>query len=320
MKLGSNFMMSESGNLASSRSADDRGSYRWLIPLLLPAVCHILAGCQQTIPSASVADAANASYRLESAPVRLVDGLAEVPAAPGSSSVIRTQIIGEPMIADLNRDQMEDAVVVLAQQTGGTGTFYYLAAAVATPQGPAGTDGLFLGDRIAVDSVAVVDGRISLQYRTRAPSQSFAEAPSVERVRDFVLAPDGQTLAELARNFEGEADPERMSLTMKTWVWVRTRYNDDTVIEPREAGAFTLTFVQENVQGSTDCNGFRGAFTVSDHRISFEQPMAATQKFCADSQETAFLQMLSQVQSFLFTGDGRLILELQYDSGGMEFR
>jgi heat shock protein HslJ len=270
--------------------------------------------------SASVTDAADATYRLESGSVTLVNGLAEAPAAPGSASRVRTQLIGEPTLADLNSDQAEDAVVVLAQQTGGTGTFDYLAVAVATPQGLAGTDGVFLGDRIVVDSVTVVDGRISLRYRTRSASQSFAEPPSLERVRDFVLAADGQGFVEVARAIEPETDPDSNSLTTKTWVWSRTHYNDDTVIEPSEAGAFTLTFAQENVQGSTDCNSFRAGFTVSDHRISLDQTLASTQKFCADSQETEFLQMLSQVQSFFFTSDGRLILELQYDSGGMEFQ
>lgn len=298
------------------------GSQRVLIRLALAACFFILSGCQQTPQraAASQADPGYASYRLGPDSVTLVDGIADVPAAPASNSRIRTQILGEPTMADLNRDGIDDAVVILTQQTGGTGTFYYLAAAVATPQGLAGTDGLFLGDRIAIDSVEVIDGRITVRYRTRASDESFAEAPSVERVHDIVLAADRQTLAEVARDFEGEADPDRMTLTMKTWVWLRTRYNNDTVQAPREAGAFTLTFGQQGVQGSTDCNSFRGDVTVSDHRIGFDPAMATTRRFCTDSQEQEFLQMLSQVQSYLFTANGRLILELKYDSGGMEFR
>jgi heat shock protein HslJ len=288
--------------------------------LFLLACGLILSGCQKEAQLVTDSDPAYASYRLGADSVALVDGIADVPAAPASSSRIRTQILGEPAVADLDGDGNDDAVVVLTQQTGGTGTFFYLAAAVATPQGLAGTQGVLLGDRIALDSVSVLDGRITVRYRTRAANQSFAEAPAIERIRDFVLAGDEQSLTEVARDFEGEADAGRMSLTMKTWVWIRTRYNDDTVKQPQEPGAFTLTFSPEGMQGTTDCNSFRSEFAVQDQQISFERTLAATRSFCARSQEAEFLEMLSQVQSYLFTSQGQLILELRYDSGAMEFR
>ena len=292
---------------------------RQSIRLLVPACLLILSGCQITRSTSSF-DPANASYRFDNSWVTLVDGSAEVLAAPGSSASIRTQIFGEPTTADLNGDGVDDAVVLLTRETGGSGTFFYLAAALATAEGTVGTDAVFLGDRIAVNSVSFNDRKISVRYLTRGPDQSFAEAPTVPRVLDLILAADGRMLAEVARNFEGEADPDRMFLGMKRWVWLRTRYNDDSVKEPRERGAFTVEFAQDEVQGSTDCNSFRGGFTANDQRISFDQALSTTRMFCADSQETEFLAMLQEVQSYLFTSDGRLILELRYDSGGMEFR
>lgn len=151
---------------------------------------------------------ADASYRLDDKWVTLVDGLAEAPAAPGSSSKIRTRIWGKPFMSDLNGDGVDDAVVTLTQETGGSGTFFYIAAAIASPRGYTGTAGVFIGDRIAPNTVSVHDGKVTVSYMTRGQSQSFAEKPTVEQVLDLMLSADGKTLV-LARDREDEADPGR---------------------------------------------------------------------------------------------------------------
>jgi heat shock protein HslJ len=131
-------------------------------------------------------------------------------------------------------------------------------------------------------------------------------------------------LVEVAHDFddedEGEADPNRMSLGMHTWTWVETAYNNDTVVQPNEQEAFTLTFADGRVRGTTDCNGFGGAYTVDGHKIQFDDKMAMTKMYCEGSQETEFVKMLLNVGSYLFTNKGELILEIKFDSGIMKFR
>ena len=62
----------------------------------------------------------------------------------------------------------------------------------------------------------------------------------------------------------------------KTWTWERTIYNNDTEHTPNEAGAFTLTFLEDGqVQVTTDCNNMRGSYTIDEHRLTFGQ-LAAT--------------------------------------------
>ena len=108
-------------------------------------------------------------------------------------------------------------------------------------------------------------------------------------------------------------------LQTKTWLWERTVYNDDTVHTPVKADAFTLTFTDDaQVQVTTDCNNMRGGYTVTDNRIEFSQ-MAATRMYCEGSQEQLFAGMLENVSSYFIHEDGRLILELKYDSGSMIF-
>ena len=111
-----------------------------------------------------------------------------------------------------------------------------------------------------------------------------------------------------------------MNLQIRTWTWVRTIYNNDTVKKPEVADAFTLTFSDDDqVEGTTDCNSFFGKVIVERHKIKFDEQMAMTRKYCEDSQELEFISMLQNVNSFFFNDNKELIMELKYDSGSMIF-
>ena len=108
-------------------------------------------------------------------------------------------------------------------------------------------------------------------------------------------------------------------LQSKTWTWVTTIYNDDTVHTPNKTDAFTMTFTDEGrVQITTDCNNMQGGYTVTENRIEFSQ-MIATRMYCEGSQEDLFAKMLENVTSYFIDDSGRLILELKYDSGSVIF-
>jgi heat shock protein HslJ len=285
-------------------------------------VATLVAGCQEANePAPAVSsDARNTSYIIDGVPVTLVDGISEERENTGASGRTLTRIWGAPTFADLNGDGIEDAVLILTRSTGGSGTFYYVSAAIASPSGQSGTTGLLLGDRIEPKAIDVADGKASIRFMTRGPDQSFADVPTIERARDFVYDAIHQEMVEVAHDFEGEADPDRMTLDMKTWTWIKTEYNNDTTKEPVQKDAFTLTFTDGRLQGTTDCNAFTGAYSVDGSKIHFDDKVAMTRMFCPDSQETDFVAMLLETTSYLFTDQGRLVLELRYDSGGMHFR
>ncbi len=117
-----------------------------------------------------------------------------------------------------------------------------------------------------------------------------------------------------------EADPERMTLPMKNWTWIRTVYNNDKIVAPTKPGVFTLTFKSDStVNAATDCNRMAGSYSIDGRLISFSK-LATTRMYCPDSQESEFADMLSQVAAFLFTSKGELVLELKFDSGQMLFK
>jgi heat shock protein HslJ len=120
----------------------------------------------------------------------------------------------------------------------------------------------------------------------------------------------------LHQNERHSAEP---GLNTQTWTWIHTRYSNDTTVVPAKPGVFTLTFNSDGtVNASTDCNRMFGSYSVDGTRLSFSK-LAATKMYCPESQERDFANMLSQVTSFLFTEDRRLVLELKYDSGQMIF-
>ena len=306
----------------------------WLIcahwrKLALTAIALMLIGCQavkklETTPGPAgqlASDPLNATYTIGNRPVSLIDGRSEEPAAPHSSGKIITQVHNKPLFADIDKDGIDDAVLILTQSTGGSGTFYYVAAAIATPTGYEGTAGHLLGDRIKPKRIEVLGYKARIHFLTRSSEQSFADEPTLPQRMDVIYVAENQQLAEVAIEFEGEADPSRMTLPMHRWTWIRTVFNNDTAKVPKKVGDFTLDFTKDGqVLGATDCNRFQGTATVLDHKIEFGKNMAMTRKFCTDSQEMEFIEMLQNASSFFFTSRGQLIIELKYDSGSMFFQ
>ena len=267
------------------------------------------------------ADHKNIAYSIAGQTVRLVDGVAEVPAAPDSALRIVTRYFGNEVRGDLNGDGREDVAFLLTQQPGGSGTFFYAAAALDLPSGLVGSQGLLLGDRIAPQTVELRrDGIIVVNYADHAPDEALATPPSVAKTIFLKLNPSTMRLGEVAQDFEGEADPAAMKLDMKTWTWVRA-VQDGNEIVPRQAGAFTLTFGADSTfSATTDCNRVRGGYTAKANELTFAEAMIATRMFCADAQEQVFTDLLRKTAGYGFTSRGELVLQLAADAGSMTFR
>lgn len=124
-------------------------------------------------------DYKDGTYVVNGAPVTLSGGVSETQAAPGSASRVVTKYFGNDAEGDLNGDGVPDVAFLLTQDGGGSGTFYYVAAALKTPNGYQGTDAVLLGDRIAPQTTEVRDGEIIVNYADRAPNEPMSVRPSV---------------------------------------------------------------------------------------------------------------------------------------------
>ncbi len=263
----------------------------------------------------------DAEYRIAGESIILKNGVSEIEAAPGSASKVTTQYFGNELYKDLNDDGKEDVVFLLTQTTGGSGTFYYVVAALATEGGYLGSEGVFLGDRIAPQATQSGPGKsVVVTYADRMSGESFATKPLVGKSITLILDPVARQFGEVVKDFEGEADPKRMSLDMKTWTWVSVLYNDERVITPKQADVFTVTLNKDGTfSATTDCNRINGLYTAKDGLISFGQ-FASTKMYCEGSQEITFSELIRDTSGYHFTSKGELIFDLKFDSGSVTFR
>ncbi|MFA5997680.1 MAG: META domain-containing protein [Candidatus Paceibacterota bacterium] len=274
-----------------------------------------------TIVPVSYSDEKNTTYQINGASSTLKGGVAEMEAAPGSAEKIITRYFGNEVRHDFNSDGREDVAFVLTQQTGGSGTFYYVVMALNTPAGYIGSDAVLLGDRIAPQTTEMGKGNIIVvNYADRKPGEPFTTQPSVGKSIWLLLDPQTMKLGEVAQNFEGEADPARMSLEMKKWNWVNTTYVNGTEIKARDLARFSIIFKDNKTfSATTDCNGIGGEYVVNGSKISFTK-MMSTLMYCEGSQEQDYTKMLGEVTSFHFTSKGELVFNLNTDKGEMVFR
>jgi hypothetical protein len=96
-----------------------------------------------------------------------------------SASTVTTQYFGNEVVHDFDGDGRSDTAFLLTQNTGGSGTFFYLVVALNTANGYVGSNGFLLGDRIAPQTTEMNKNHIVVNYADRRPEESFATPPSI---------------------------------------------------------------------------------------------------------------------------------------------
>ena len=152
----------------------------------------------------------SAEYMIEGQRIRLDDGLAGPNPAPGSASRTITRYFGHELKTDLNSDGREDVVFLLTQQRGGSGTFFYVVAALNTNAGYRGSDGYRLGDRVAPQATAVSGNPrhknvIVVSYSDRRPEEPMTAQPSLGKRVYLKLDAETVRWAIVVPDFEGES-------------------------------------------------------------------------------------------------------------------
>ena len=106
------------------------------------------------------------------------------PAAPGESAEIYlTQLDERFVTGDLNADNVEDAVVFLRTQNGGTGHFVELAAVLNQDGNLYNISTVYLGDRVIVESAQITNGVIILAMRVQGPNDGMCCPSQLETWR-----------------------------------------------------------------------------------------------------------------------------------------
>ena len=146
-----------------------------------------------TPPAQTVFDGKNSTFTIDGNSVTLVNGISQVPAAPGSASMVTTRYFGNEATGDLNGDGLPDIAFLVTQDSGGSGLFYYAVAAVQTPSGYKTTNAFLVGDRIAPQSSYIPANSQELQvnYAERNLGEPMTAQPSVGATLLLKVTPAG---------------------------------------------------------------------------------------------------------------------------------
>ncbi|MEI8249080.1 MAG: hypothetical protein WCG07_01115 [Candidatus Taylorbacteria bacterium] len=135
----------------------------------------------------------DATYIIEGQKVTLTQGKIEkeIFFNATSSMKITVSAFNQPTYVDLNGDGAKDAIFFLYEQLGGTGTFFYVVAAINEGGMYKGLNAIYLGDRVAPQTIDVVNGKVAVNYATVKDSDPTTAKPSVG-VTKYVKIQGGQ--------------------------------------------------------------------------------------------------------------------------------
>jgi hypothetical protein len=133
----------------------------------------------------------NATFTIEGQTIHLQNGKSEQTIATSSASKVITQYFGNEATGDLNSDGVADAAFLVTQTNGGSGTFFYVVAALKNSNGYTYTNAFFIGDRIAPQSTNINANELYVNFAERKTGEPMTTQPSVGATLLLKVTPNG---------------------------------------------------------------------------------------------------------------------------------
>lgn len=254
----------------------------------------------------SLDELANLAYAdiFDSYPVQLENGYWEgEPFVHGGTSRPAVGLVEDfRLVADLDGDGIDEAVVLLWQTSGGSGVFYYLAVAGQDAGQVVNRGTAYIGDRVQVRATRTGNGRIELDVIQQGISDA-ACCPSERATRTWVYTDQG--LVEIEAIVTGSLS--LVDLSGPEWVLQQA---DGNPFDSREV-TITLNYDGRGISGFAGCNRYFMRVKPGERpgELVMSRP-TGTRRTCAPGlmvAEARFLDALEAVRTFSFQGS-RLVL------------
>ncbi len=246
----------------------------------------------------------NATYRgIYDRAVTLTDGKYDgTPFQPGAAARPRLVLAGNLVArGDLDHDGADDAVVLLAESSGASGTFNYLALVAIQDGNPRNVATEPLGDRVQLRSMTILDGQLIVDLVAHGPSEAMC-CPTLKLRRTLALR--GDRLIEVRREEMGPISVA--DLAGVTWMLEEISFGEPVAVVP----AISLRIDKNQIVGAAGCNNYFAPYTSDGPgKLKVAAP-GATRKACSDpimNLESRYLKALEDVTSYSFVA-GRLAL------------
>ena len=182
-------------------------------------------------PELTIEQLANATYSgIYEEPITLTDGRYEgEPFVEGGAARPTVQLIrGTVIYGDLNGDGVNDAAMVLVENSGGSGVFNYVGAQVNQDGQPVDAGTVLLGDRTQIQSAKIENEQIVIDIVTQGPDDAMC-CPTTKMRMSYALQ-DGM-LAEVGAEDMGTVSLDDLMGTS----WVLNRLDQDQLVLPDTA-------------------------------------------------------------------------------------
>ena len=146
----------------------------------------------------------------------LTNGEYREPAAPGSASEIVVTMDPRTGFGQLNGQNA--AAVILMTDPGGTGLFYDLAVVIDQDGQPVNVATTFLGDRIQILDLRIVDNEVRVNMMTHPPNIALSDPPTQQVIQRYALQADelvltsDETLGIFDGTYNGTLQPDDVSI------------------------------------------------------------------------------------------------------------
>jgi heat shock protein HslJ len=242
-------------------------------------------------------------------PVRLAGGVYEgEPFEPGSPSHPRVTLLGVRAFGDLGDAAGKSAAVLLAENSGGSGTFMYLAVVGMRDGEPVNLGTASFGDRVQVRAMEIVDGAIALDV-VRQGAEDGACCPG--QLARILWRLRGDRLERVSEEVQGRLSIESLGSDE----WVLTALGED---EPApQSPEVTIAFVEGRVAGTGGCNRYFASIEEGSAGMVTLGPVGSTMMACPDEAmalERTYLERLGKVTQYGYR-DGELALSWTDASG-----
>jgi len=173
---------------------------------------YLLLSPKSDLPIETVkTDPFNLEYKIGNESFQLVKGVA-VKDYPGEAGIEnRLSVFGAPVYGDLDSDGDLDVAVLLEHSPGGSGTFYYGVLVISEGSTYRATETMFLGDRIAPQTIEIRDGRAVYNIMERRADEPMSVKPSFARSIWVHYDARANQIGEWVKDFEGEVDTKIMN-------------------------------------------------------------------------------------------------------------
>ncbi len=257
---------------------------------------------------------ANATYSgIYTYPVTLTDGKFEgEPFVEGGASRPTVTLVDD-LIAygDLNGDGLNDAAVLLVENSGGSGVFTYVGAQLNQNGQPVDAGAVRLGDRVQIKSMAIQNGQVVLEMIIQGPNDP--QCCATLKVRNTYALQDN-VLAQAGSEELGNVSLADLAGTGWTLVELDRAQPVAAAVPP-----LTAEFTADQISGSAGCNTYNAAISSGGAQSLTVGPIITTRMACPEpamTQETQYLAALQMSTQWGYQA-GQLALVYSKEDGNI---